>query len=161
MAGEFRGGIGMFLLWNALADYVLDHGIEILFGVASFHGTDVAPLAQATGAEVWLKFDNLHFTGSFKERGALNRLLALTPEERKRGVIAMSAGNHAQGVAWAAAALSCALVATQLAGPGAATWTMVRSVRTVTACAANGVVATDADATARTAATSRPASAPA
>jgi L-ornithine Nalpha-acyltransferase len=41
---EYRGGTGMFLLWNALADYVLDHGIEILFGVASFHGTDVGEL---------------------------------------------------------------------------------------------------------------------
>lgn len=43
----YRGGSGMFLLWNALADYVLDHGIEILFGVASFHGTDVQALAPA------------------------------------------------------------------------------------------------------------------
>lgn len=43
----YRGGSGMFLLWNALADYVLDRGIEILFGVASFHGTDPAPLAPA------------------------------------------------------------------------------------------------------------------
>lgn len=53
---EFRGGSGMFLLWNALADYVLDHGIEILFGVASFHGTDVAPLAQALS---WLHHNHL------------------------------------------------------------------------------------------------------
>jgi len=57
-------------------------------------------LSQLTGAEVWVKFDNLHFTGSFKERGALNRLLSLTPEERKRGVVAASAGNHAQALAW-------------------------------------------------------------
>ena len=57
-------------------------------------------LSQLTGAEVWLKFDNLHFTGSFKERGALNRLLQLTPEERKRGVVAASAGNHAQALAY-------------------------------------------------------------
>ncbi|MDQ8027605.1 MAG: threonine ammonia-lyase, partial [Brevundimonas sp.] len=48
----------------------------------------------------WIKFDNLHFTGSFKERGALNRLLQLTPEERKRGVVAASAGNHAQALAY-------------------------------------------------------------
>ena len=53
---EFRGGSGMFLLWNALADYVLDHGIEILFGVASFHGTDVTPLAQALS---WLHHNHL------------------------------------------------------------------------------------------------------
>ena len=57
-------------------------------------------LSQLTGAEVWVKFDNLHFTGSFKERGALNRLLMLTPEERKRGVVAASAGNHAQALAY-------------------------------------------------------------
>ncbi len=49
---------------------------------------------------LWLKFENLQFTSTFKERGALNRLLALSPDERKRGVIAMSAGNHAQGVAY-------------------------------------------------------------
>ncbi|MCC7167875.1 MAG: threonine ammonia-lyase, partial [Rhodospirillales bacterium] len=56
-------------------------------------------LSQATGAQIWVKFENLQFTASFKERGALNRLLALTPDECKRGVVAMSAGNHAQGVA--------------------------------------------------------------
>ncbi len=57
-------------------------------------------LSRITGAEVFLKFENLQFTASFKERGALNKLLLLTPEERARGVIAMSAGNHAQGVAY-------------------------------------------------------------
>ena len=57
-------------------------------------------LSQLTGAEVWIKFDNLHFTGSFKERGALNRLLQLTPDERRRGVVAASAGNHAQALAY-------------------------------------------------------------
>lgn len=57
-------------------------------------------LSQLTGAEVWVKFDNLHFTGSFKERGALNRLSQLSPEERKRGVVAASAGNHAQALAY-------------------------------------------------------------
>jgi len=62
-------------------------------------------LSRLTGAEVWLKFENLQFTASFKERGALNRLLALTAAERSRGVIAMSAGNHAQGVAFHAARL--------------------------------------------------------
>ena len=56
-------------------------------------------LSRLTGAEVWLKLDNLQAVGSFKERGAANRLALLTPEERARGVIAMSAGNHAQGVA--------------------------------------------------------------
>jgi len=57
-------------------------------------------LSQLTGAEVWVKFDNLQFTGSFKERGALNRLLMLSPEEMKRGVVAASAGNHAQALAY-------------------------------------------------------------
>jgi threonine dehydratase len=57
-------------------------------------------LSEITGAEVWVKFENLQFTASFKERGALNKLLSLTPAERKRGVIAVSAGNHAQGVAY-------------------------------------------------------------
>jgi threonine dehydratase len=62
-------------------------------------------LSEITGADVWIKFENLQFTASFKERGALNRLLSLTPAERKAGVIAMSAGNHAQGVAYHAARL--------------------------------------------------------
>ena len=62
-------------------------------------------LSELTGADVWLKFDNLHFTGSFKERGALNRLLSLTPDERKRGVVAASAGNHAQALAYHGARL--------------------------------------------------------
>jgi threonine dehydratase len=62
-------------------------------------------LSQLTGAEVFLKFENLQFTASFKERGALNKLLSLGAEERRRGVIAMSAGNHAQAVAYHAARL--------------------------------------------------------
>jgi len=62
-------------------------------------------LSKLTGAEVWLKFENLQFTASFKERGALNKLLTLSQAERARGVIAMSAGNHAQGVAYHAARL--------------------------------------------------------
>ncbi|MFV0297102.1 MAG: threonine ammonia-lyase [Hyphomicrobiaceae bacterium] len=57
-------------------------------------------LSEISGARLWLKFENLQFTASFKERGALNRLAALDEGERKRGVIAMSAGNHAQGVAY-------------------------------------------------------------
>jgi threonine dehydratase len=57
-------------------------------------------LSEICGCRLWLKFENLQFTSSFKERGALNRLLALSPDERRRGVIAMSAGNHAQGVAY-------------------------------------------------------------
>jgi threonine dehydratase len=57
-------------------------------------------LSEIVGAEVWLKFENLQFTAAYKERGALNKLLQLTPEERSRGVIAASAGNHAQAVAY-------------------------------------------------------------
>src|SRR3954452_24434558 len=57
-------------------------------------------LSGITGAEIWLKFENLQFTAAYKERGALNKLLQLTPEERARGVIAASAGNHAQAVAY-------------------------------------------------------------
>jgi threonine dehydratase len=57
-------------------------------------------LSQITGAEVYLKFENLQFTASFKERGALSKLATLTAEQRARGVIAVSAGNHAQGVAY-------------------------------------------------------------
>jgi threonine dehydratase len=57
-------------------------------------------LGELTGARVFLKFENLQFTAAYKERGALNKLLSLTAEERQRGVIAMSAGNHAQGLAY-------------------------------------------------------------
>ena len=63
-------------------------------------------LSDITGASIWLKFENLQFTATFKERGALNRLSALSADERRRGVIAASAGNHAQGVAYHAASLS-------------------------------------------------------
>ena len=57
-------------------------------------------LSEVVGAEVWLKFENLQFTAAYKERGALNKLLQLSAEERERGVIAASAGNHAQAVAY-------------------------------------------------------------
>ena len=57
-------------------------------------------LSEITGAEVWVKFENQQFTASYKERGALNRLTRLTDDERRRGVIAASAGNHAQGLAY-------------------------------------------------------------
>ncbi len=62
-------------------------------------------LSAILGCKIWLKFENLQFTASFKERGALNRLAALSADERRRGVIAMSAGNHAQGVAYHASRL--------------------------------------------------------
>ena len=57
-------------------------------------------LSQITGAQIWFKFENLQFTAAYKERGALNALLLLDEEQRKRGVIAASAGNHAQGLAY-------------------------------------------------------------
>ncbi len=57
-------------------------------------------LSQLTGCRVFLKFENLQYTASFKERGACNKLAQLDADERARGVIAMSAGNHAQGVAY-------------------------------------------------------------
>ncbi len=62
--------------------------------------TESLTLSGIVGARLWLKFENLQFTASFKERGALTRLAALTAVERAKGVIAMSAGNHAQGVAY-------------------------------------------------------------
>lgn len=61
--------------------------------------------SRLTGLNVYFKLENLQMSGSFKERGALNKLLCLTPEERERGVIAASAGNHAQGVAYHATRL--------------------------------------------------------
>lgn len=62
-------------------------------------------LSEIVGAEVYLKFENLQFTAAFKERGALNRLHNLSADQHRRGVIAMSAGNHAQGVAYHASRL--------------------------------------------------------
>ncbi len=64
------------------------------------------PLSALTGAEVFVKYENLQVTNSFKERGACVKLAALTSEERRRGVIAMSAGNHAQAVAYHARRLA-------------------------------------------------------
>jgi threonine dehydratase len=83
---------------DAAAEVLRDHIVE----------TPCIPsrtLSKICGCEIWVKFENLQFTASFKERGALNRLSALTEEERQRGVIAMSAGNHAQGVAYHAGRL--------------------------------------------------------
>jgi threonine dehydratase len=69
--------------------------------------TVAAPvLSELVGAEIYLKLETLHRTGSFKERGALNKLLTLSPEQRRAGVVAMSAGNHAQGVAYHAQRLA-------------------------------------------------------
>ncbi len=84
----------------------LDHG-AVLEAARAIRGqvlrtpTLPAPkLSQLTGAEVFVKYENLQVTGSFKDRGALVKLMSLPPEERQRGIIAMSAGNHAQSVAY-------------------------------------------------------------
>ncbi len=87
-------------------------------------------LSEIVGAEVWLKFENLQFTAAYKERGALNKLLQLDADDRARGVIAASAGNHAQAVAYHAKRLGIPAVivmpvstptvkVTQTAGHGA------------------------------------------
>ena len=80
---------------------------DIQVAAAALHGAIVdtpclhsRTLSDVTGAEVYLKFENLQFTAAFKERGALNKLLSLTPPQRTAGVIAASAGNHAQGLAY-------------------------------------------------------------
>ena len=78
------------VLKNAVADTDFDHS---------------QTLSANLGCDIWLKFENLQFTAAYKERGALNKLSSLTEEECERGVIAMSAGNHAQGVAYHAGRL--------------------------------------------------------
>src|SRR5260370_14186867 len=85
----------------------VEDGAGVLAGVVKRTSFDRSrTLSDITGASVWLKFENVQFTATFKERGALNRLSALSADERQRGVIAASAGNHAQGVAYHAARLS-------------------------------------------------------
>src|SRR4051794_18638837 len=84
----------------------VERAAEAVAGVA--RETPVLPakrLSRQVGGEIWLKLENLQVTGSFKVRGAINRLRAIGDEERGRGVVAASAGNHAQAVAWAARAL--------------------------------------------------------
>ena len=74
---------------------------EAIAGAVERTPTIAAPgLAELAGCEIYLKLETLHRTGSFKERGALNKLLTLSPAQRQAGVVAMSAGNHAQGVAY-------------------------------------------------------------
>ncbi|MDH4384941.1 MAG: threonine ammonia-lyase [Caulobacter sp.] len=62
-------------------------------------------LSEITGAQVWVKFENLQFTAAYKERGALNKLMLMSEADRAKGVIAASAGNHAQGLAYHATRL--------------------------------------------------------
>src|SRR6185295_45700 len=83
-------------------------------------------LSRVTGCELYLKFENLQFTASFKERGALNKLLSLSDAERKRGVIAMSAGNHAQAVAYHAARLG---IPAQIVMPKGSPNTKIKNTR--------------------------------
>ena len=83
-------------------------------------------LSKITGAEVWLKFENFQFTASFKERGALNKLLSLSAAERAAGVVAVSAGNHAQGVAYHATRLGIKSV---IVMPRNTPFTKVRNTR--------------------------------
>ena len=83
-------------------------------------------LSRLTGCELYLKFENLQFTASFKERGALNKLLSLSEAERRRGVIAMSAGNHAQAVAYHAARLG---IPAQIVMPKGSPNTKIKNTR--------------------------------
>jgi threonine dehydratase len=83
-------------------------------------------LSKITGAEVWLKFENLQFTASFKDRGAAHKLLRLTGAEKQAGVCAMSAGNHAQAVAHRATALG---IKSTIVMPRNTPFTKVRSTR--------------------------------
>jgi threonine dehydratase len=79
----------------------IERAAQIIRGAVEVTDCDESrTLSEMLGARLWLKFENLQFTASFKERGALNRLSGLSEAERHRGVIAMSAGNHAQGVAY-------------------------------------------------------------
>ena len=86
------------------ADLTLDH---VRAAAARIRGAVVETpmmhsitLSEITGADIWLKFENLQFTAAYKERGALNALLLLNDEQRSRGVIAASAGNHSQGLSY-------------------------------------------------------------
>ncbi|MBU2958896.1 GNAT family N-acyltransferase [Paracoccus sp. 1_MG-2023] len=89
---EYRGGSGMFVMWNALADYVLDHGIEILFGVASFHGTDAQILAPSLS---WLHHKHLappELRPRARDEG-FQRMDLIAPDaiDRREALVAMPA----------------------------------------------------------------------
>jgi len=83
-------------------------------------------LSKITGADVWLKFENFQFTASFKERGALNKLASLSEDERAQGVVCMSAGNHAQAVAFHATRLG---IKSLIVMPRNTPFTKVRNTR--------------------------------
>ena len=113
MSSENRFALFGIMLWDAKAQMVTLHDIQdaqtILAGRVLRTPMLPAPkLSEITGAEIFVKYENLQVTNSFKERGALNKLATLNAAERARGVIAMSAGNHAQAVAYHAARLGIA-----------------------------------------------------
>ena len=81
----------------------LEAAREVVAAVANVTPMETSRyLSEVLGSTVYLKCENLQRTGSYKVRGAYNRMVRLSPEERSRGVVAASAGNHAQGVALAA-----------------------------------------------------------
>ena len=80
--------------------HIRDAATRLQGQVANTPFVESRTLSEVPGAQVFLKFENLQFTASFKERGACNKLAQLSAEQRTRGVVAMSAGNHAQGVAY-------------------------------------------------------------
>lgn len=94
--------------------------------VVRTHSEHSVTLSHVTGADVIVKFENLQFTASFKDRGAASKLRSLTPEERERGVVAVSAGNHAQGVAYHGGRLE---IDTTIVMPATAPYTKVRHTR--------------------------------
>ena len=95
-------------------------------------------LSSETGARVWLKLELFQHTGSFKPRGVLNKLATLAPDERARGVISISAGNHAQALAWGATAIG---VPSTIVMPA----TAVRAKVDATRAFGGEVIQTDAD----------------
>ena len=85
---------------NITIDHIRQAAQQIHSGIVHTPCTYSAKLSQLTGANIFLKFENLQFTGSFKDRGALYKLLSLSTAQQQQGVVAMSAGNHAQAVAY-------------------------------------------------------------
>ena len=82
------------------ADHIRAAATAIAGGIEKTPFVHSHTLSDICGTEIWLKLESLQFTGSFKDRGALNKLLSLSENERAAGVVAASAGNHAQAVAW-------------------------------------------------------------
>lgn len=87
------------------AEDVRAAALSIADGVERTPFVQSRTLSEICGTEIWLKLENLQYTASFKDRGALNKILSLTDTERAAGVVAASAGNHAQAVAWHASRL--------------------------------------------------------